>query len=51
MTISANTTLNAVAYETGMAVSPVTTGIYTINAQCATPTFNPVAGTYTPRSR
>ena len=42
--ISANTTLQAIAYETGMADSPVATGVYTI--QCAAPTFTPAAGTY-----
>ena len=42
--ISANTTLQAIAYASGMTDSPVTSGVYTI--QCATPTFTPAAGTY-----
>ena len=42
--ISANTTLQAIAYESGMTDSPITSGNYYI--QCAAPTFNPVAGTY-----
>ena len=45
--ISANTTLQAIAYKTGMADSPVTSGVYAI--QCAAPTFTPAAGTYGPR--
>ena len=45
MSISANTTLKAIAYESGMADSTVTSGVYTI--QCAAPTFTPAAGTYT----
>ena len=44
--ITANTTLQAIAYMTGMADSPVTTGVYTI--QCAAPTFSPAAGSYGP---
>ena len=46
VSITATSTLQALAYETGMFDSPVTTGVYTIT-QCATPTFNPVAGTFT----
>ena len=46
--ISQTTTLQAIAYLTGMTDSPVTSGIYTINAQCAAPTFNPSAGAYGP---
>jgi len=44
VSITATSTLKAIAYKTGMADSPVTSGVYTI--QCAAPTFNPVAGTY-----
>ena len=44
--IAVNTTLQAMAYKTGMADSPVTSGAYTI--QCAAPTFNPAAGAYGP---
>ncbi len=43
--ISVNTTLKAIAYLSGMADSPVTSGVYDI--QCAAPTFTPAAGTYT----
>ena len=47
VSISATATLEAIAYETGLTNSSVTTGVYTINNTCATPTFNPTAGTYT----
>ena len=47
VTISATATLEAIAYETGYANSTVTTGVYTINGACATPTFSPAAGTFT----
>ncbi|HWZ94317.1 MAG TPA: glycoside hydrolase family 88 protein [Opitutaceae bacterium] len=47
ISISTTTTLNAVAYETGMTDSAVTPGLYTINPQLAPPTFNPPGGTYT----
>ena len=47
VSISATSTLQAIAYETGLTNSTVTTGIYTINGACATPTFNPAAGTFT----
>ena len=43
--ISANTTLQAIAYESGYTNSTVASGVYAI--QCAAPTFNPGAGTYT----
>ena len=43
--ISANTTLQAIAYETGYTNSSVASGNYYI--QCAAPTFNPAAGTFT----
>ena len=43
--ISVNTTLQAIAYETGYSDSAVASGVYAI--QCATPTFNPAAGTFT----
>jgi DNA-binding transcriptional regulator GbsR (MarR family) len=46
--ISTTTTLKAIAYETGMTDSTVTSGLYTINpTQVAAPTFSPAAGTYT----
>ena len=43
--ISATATLQAIAYETGYADSPVASGFYDIT-QCATPVFNPAAGIY-----
>ena len=42
--ISTNTTLQAIAYATGMADSPICSGVYTI--QCAAPSFTPAAGSY-----
>ena len=47
VSIAATATLEAIAYETGLTNSSVTTGVYTINGACATPTFNPAAGTFT----
>ena len=44
VTISANTTLQAIAYATGLSTSAVASGNYFI--QCAAPTFTPTAGTY-----
>ena len=43
--ITATSTLQAIAYETGYTNSAVASGIYTI--QCATPTYSPAAGTFT----
>ena len=43
VSISVNTTLMAIAYESGLANSAVASGNYYI--QCAAPTFNPAAGT------
>ena len=48
MNISATATLNAIAYLSGMVDSPITSEVYTIAPQCATPTFNPAAGAYGP---
>jgi hypothetical protein len=45
VTVSATTTLKAIAYESGFNNSSVTTASYTI--QVAAPTFSPAAGTYT----
>ncbi len=46
--INATTTLKAIAYASGLADSAVTSGTYTINLPvAATPTFSPIAGTYT----
>ena len=47
VSISATCTLQAIAYKTGLMNSGVASGIYTINGTCATPTFNPAAGTFT----
>ena len=48
VSITATATLQAIAYETGYAASAVASGVYTIDGACATPTFNPLAGTYGP---
>ena len=48
VSITATSTLQAIAYLSGMADSPITSGVYTIQV-LATPTFNPAAGTFTPR--
>ena len=45
VSITATSTLQAIAYETGLTNSTLASGVYTI--QCATPTFNPAAGTFT----
>ena len=43
--IAASCTLEAIAYESGYTDSSVASGVYTISAgQCATPTFDPAAG-------
>ena len=47
ITVSASTTINAIAYESGMTDSTVASATYTIRAIVVTPTFNPSAGTYT----
>ncbi|HWZ94605.1 MAG TPA: chitobiase/beta-hexosaminidase C-terminal domain-containing protein, partial [Opitutaceae bacterium] len=48
ITISVTTTLKALAFESGMTDSTVTSGSYTSGPpQVAAPTFNPTAGTYT----
>ena len=45
--ISATSTLQAIAYASGYTNSSVTSGVYTINGACATPTFSSATGTYT----
>ena len=47
VTVSATTTINAIAYKTGMTDSTVATAAYTIIQAAATPSFSPAAGTYT----
>jgi hypothetical protein len=47
VTVAASETLFAVAGGTGFTDSPVGSAAYVINAAAATPTFSPVAGTYT----
>ncbi|HTB79412.1 MAG TPA: chitobiase/beta-hexosaminidase C-terminal domain-containing protein [Opitutaceae bacterium] len=44
--ISTTTTLQAIAYKSGFPDSNLTSGLYTIGAQVATPVFSLVAGTY-----
>ena len=46
VSISSTSTLQAIAYKTGLTNSAVVSGVYTIATVCATPTFNPLAGTY-----
>src|ERR1019366_3739322 len=48
VSISATTTLKAIAYKTAFTNSTVKSGLYTINLPtAAAPVFSPVAGTYT----
>ena len=44
VSLTATSTLKAIAYETGYTASAVTSGVYTL--ACAAPTFNPAAGTF-----
>jgi uncharacterized repeat protein (TIGR03803 family) len=46
VSISANTTLTAIAYEGGLTDSPVTSGNYTFVPQAVAPVFSPAAGLY-----
>jgi hypothetical protein len=47
ITVSATTTLKAIAYKTAYADSAVVSAAYTITLPTAPPTFSPAAGTYT----
>ena len=46
ITVSATTTVKAIASQSGFTDSSVGSATYTINGTAATPTFSPVAGTY-----
>ncbi len=49
VTISSTSTLEAIAYKSGLADSTITSGTYTINTvpSAAAPVFSPAGGTYT----
>jgi hypothetical protein len=47
VSVASSLTLKAVASKSGFLDSSVTSAAYTITSQAATPTFSPVAGTYT----
>ena len=47
LTVSANTTIKAIAIAPGYSTSVIASATYTITPPAATPTFSPVAGTYT----
>lgn len=46
VTVASSLTLKALGTESAFTNSAVASGLYTINASAATPTFSPVAGTY-----
>jgi N-acetylneuraminic acid mutarotase len=46
ITVSQNTTINAIAVATGYSVSAVSSAIYIITLPAAAPTFTPAAGAY-----
>jgi hypothetical protein len=46
VSVSANTTIGAIAVATGYNNSAVATGVYTIQSTAVAPTFSPVPGTY-----
>ena len=47
ITVSSTETLNAIAVATGLTTSPVATAAYSIGQTLTTPTFSPIAGSYT----
>ena len=47
ISVTASTTINAIAVATGYLNSSVATGVYTIGSQAAPPSFTPGGGTYT----
>jgi hypothetical protein len=47
ISVTASETINAIAYATNFAASPVASAAYVIETQVATPTFSPAPGTYT----
>jgi len=47
LTVSSTETIKALATASGMTTSGTASGTYTIESQVATPTFSPVAGSYT----
>ena len=46
LTVSANTTIHAIAYKSGLADSAVTSAAYVVSPPVAAPAFNPASGTY-----
>jgi len=47
ISVSSTKTIKAIAYKAGWTASPVSSATYTITGTVATPTFSPIAGTYT----
>ncbi|MDP9339399.1 MAG: chitobiase/beta-hexosaminidase C-terminal domain-containing protein [Acidobacteriota bacterium] len=47
ITVTSTKTIKALATASGLTASATATALYTIESQVATPTFSPVAGTYT----
>lgn len=51
ISVTATTTIKAYAFKSGMTNSDIASATYTIQQKVATPTFSPVAGTYTGTQR